>query len=903
MNGRILRQLVAACVLACAGMARAAAGGEVYDVVVAGGTSYGVAAAVEAAKGGARVCLVAPRATLGEDLAGTLRLKPSDGAALPADLRARLYAANPAARNSFGGATPLQIKKALDAALIEAGVTFRCWTQPCEVAADGDGAVTGLWVAGRDGRRLVRAKTVIDATPRAGLARRAGVLPPLPGGVYTVVRHVVSGTRPQAEGLTATAASEVERIPLTEKQPQLRPAPDLPDVIDARLWRCEKACTLADGSARSFARLEQEMRDATWTRDQVDAGDFCFFAQPPAGCGRAHRITRVPPRAPTPVPTLAEVDVLVVGGGTAGAPAAIAAARKGLKTLCVEYAGRLGGVMTEGAIGLYCFGLRRGFTAELDAALKTMGAVYGVCKAEWFRAEARRAGAEIWLAAQATGAVTEGARVVGATVALADGTYGVVRAKAVIDATGYALLAASAGERTEFLSADEISVQGAGSTPRLLGRSYQNTDALFVDDTDPADISYEWLRARTSFGPHVWDQAAVVNSRERRRMHGAYYVTVQDAMGGRNYPDLIGVTYSNFDTHGQTVDPQFFVEDPGHQGRRVNLPYRALLPAKVDGLLVTGLGMSAHRDAMPILRMQPDVQNQGYTAGLAAAQAVRTGVALRAIDVKALQRELVGKGILHAEELKEPEAFPLSDEKLAAAVAALGTDYRDLAKVLSDRTRARPLLERAYAAAADTGARRVYAHVLGLVGSASGWKDLVAALDGASAWDAGWNFRGMHQFGRSVSWMDSYLIALGACGRALKGNAAVIGAVRRKAALLTGESRYSHFRAVAKAAEGIGDPALAPDLARLLALPKVGGHALAPRAVPPIAGYEKDISHLGVADQERSDCLRELSVARALFRLGDPTGAARKALEAYAADPRRVYAAHARAVLSGRLSD
>ena len=153
MNGRILRQLVAACVLACAGMARAAAGGEAYDVVVAGGTSYGVAAAVEAAKGGARVCLVAPRAALGEDLAGTLRLKPSDGAALPADLRARLYAANPAARNSFGGATPLQIKKALDAALIEAGVTFRCWTQPCEVAADGDGAVTGLWVAGRDGRR------------------------------------------------------------------------------------------------------------------------------------------------------------------------------------------------------------------------------------------------------------------------------------------------------------------------------------------------------------------------------------------------------------------------------------------------------------------------------------------------------------------------------------------------------------------------------------------------------------------------------------------------------------------------------------------------------------------------------------------------------------------------------
>lgn len=153
----------------------------------------------------------------------------------------------------------------------------------------------------------------------------------------------------------------------------------------------------------------------------------------------------------------------------------------------------------------------------------------------------------------------------GATVALADGTYGVVRAKAVIDATGYALLAASAGSGRSSSRRTRSPCRARAPRPGL-GRSYQNTDALFVDDTDPADISYEWLRARTSFGPHVWDQAAVVNSRERRRMHGAYYVTVQDAMGGRNYPDLIGVTYSNFDTHGQTVDPQFFVEDPGHQG-------------------------------------------------------------------------------------------------------------------------------------------------------------------------------------------------------------------------------------------------------------------------------------------------------------------------------------------------
>ena len=44
------------------------------DVVVVGGTSAGVTAAVAAKEAGASVYLVAPRPYLGEDIAGTLRL-------------------------------------------------------------------------------------------------------------------------------------------------------------------------------------------------------------------------------------------------------------------------------------------------------------------------------------------------------------------------------------------------------------------------------------------------------------------------------------------------------------------------------------------------------------------------------------------------------------------------------------------------------------------------------------------------------------------------------------------------------------------------------------------------------------------------------------------------------------
>jgi len=594
---------------------------------------------------------------------------------------------------------------------------------------------------------------------------------------------------------------------------------------------------------------------------------------------------------PRALPTLAECDVLVAGAGTGGGPAAISAARQGAKTIVCEYLYQMGGVQTEGMIGRYWFGNRCGFTAEIDAGVSKMGSVLAQAKSEWYRRECRKAGAEIWYGTVVTGVVKEGDRLTGVIVVMPDGTRGVVTCKAAIDATGNADLAAMAGEETEFMRSDEIAVQGVGQTIRSLGMSYANNDVSFVDDTDASDLSFFALRARMSITNDVWDQSQIVNSRERRRLIGAFYMTPMDVMNNRTYPDVVVQTKSNFDSHGHTVCEQFFIDDPGHNAMMVNLPYRCFLPKRVDGLLVVGLGISAHRDAMPILRMQPDVQNQGYAAGVAVALSIKANVTVRQVDIKALQAHLVEKKVLAPAVLKMKDSFPLPTEQFQQAVATLTNDYSGLSVVMTDPARSVPLLREAFKKVTDKDAQLKVAHVLAMLGVADGENLLIDEVKKMS-WDKGWNFRGMGQFGRSVSWVDSYIIAL---GRAKSKKALPV--LIEKARQLTDKSEFSHIRALSLAFEAINDPAGAPVLAYILSISGMSGHAIsmdnAKNTFPTFITYASS-----AGDKERNKVLRELSLARALYRLGDHEGVGEKILKAYARDPRGMYANHAKLVLA-----
>lgn len=584
------------------------------------------------------------------------------------------------------------------------------------------------------------------------------------------------------------------------------------------------------------------------------------------------------------LPVLAKYDVVVVGGGTGGAPAGIGAARHKAKTLVLEYLHGLGGVGTIGAISSYYWGNRVGFSDTVPGGNSWVIEQ----KMEWWRRSLLDAGADVWYGVIGCGAFVENDVVRGVVVATPQGR-GVVLARVVIDSTGNADIAAAAGAQTSYTDEKELAMQGTGLPGRQLGGSYANTDFTITDETDMLDVWHVFVYAKTKYA-EAFDQGQLIDTRERRRIVGDFTMTILDQVNNRTFPDTICLARSNFDTHGYTIDPYLELEHPDKKGFFVSIPYRCLLPKGLEGILVTGLGVSAHRDAIPLIRMQADVQNQGYAAGAAAAMAVRLGVPLRKIDLRALQQHLVQIGNLPQRVLSDTDSYPLPDATIAKAVASVKDEFHGAAVLLANPDRALPLLRKAYEDATEKD-KLAYAQVLAVLGDATGLPVLMAQVSRTKEWDAGWDYRGMGQFGNALSHLDVLVVALGRTR-----DRRAVPVILEKLKLLTPESAFSHHRAVGLALELIGDPSAARDLAGVLTQPGMTGHV------------HDSVEEARRRDQEapggtnevktRRDSIRELALARALFRCGDYGDVGKQTLTAYTKDLRGHLARHAQAVLS-----
>ena len=771
--------------------------------------------------------------------------------------------------------TPLQVKRTCDRELTERGIGFMTSCPVRRVVPGKPGEKAYVEVVNRSGRHALRAGEVVDATPYGMLGRVPSV-----GPAETFSRIVIADrSAPSAPGM------KVEK--LTDG------FADAHSAFRGTMYRCTFSLPMKDGTYPSFAAAEWAARELTQTERAADEADLLVWH--PSADMKSTPLS-------DELPVWGEYDVVVIGGGTAGAPAGIAAARSGAKTLIVEYRDVLGGTGTDGMVNGYFDGNDCGFTTEFKNACSRSHGHGGYCRAAVWNDLCRKAGVTVWLGALGLEVVREGSRVTGVEVATPLGC-GIVKAKCVIDGTGNADIAAAAGARTEFVSSREIAVQSAGQAPQRLGFGTINSDFGYLNDADASDLWLFGLRARAG-APDAWDLAKLPGSRERRRIVPDYRLRGEDVVAGRRYPDVIAQARSRQDPHGYLTDDFGYLaeettelERAAHENRamfNVNLPLRCMLPRGVDGVAVVGLGAGIERDVVSITRMQADLMNMGYGVGVAAAMAVRCDGDFRRIDCRELRKRLVEKGILRKDTLDWNEEDDVSSDALiAASVRSLPDGYRGGHAVYrpENRSRALPLLRTAYVGATNAAARQTYALALGLLGDATGVETLVRCLDGAEGIvdvrsDAnaprGGKFSRAYTAGKVRHGM---MLALGRTKHDL--GCRTLG---RIVAGLDGNSSLDEVRHAMLAATAFARPELADDLARLLDRPGVSGHAVGKAEdLPPLGGYG--------GGPEFELCFRELAIAHALLTCGDRVGKARKVYEAYAKDPRGILAAHAQAVL------
>jgi hypothetical protein len=460
--------------------------------------------------------------------------------------------------------------------------------------------------------------------------------------------------------------------------------------------------------------------------------------------GRPYRRMQV---APIPIGILVQCDVLVAGGGTSGATATITAAGEGLDTVLLEMNSGLGGTGTLGGVHSYWYGRHVGFSARVQRRTEEEQGKLGYTKSPWnieskmyaLLEDAVRAGARVYFRCVTVGTLMDGNRVRGVVAATPWGPIA-VRAAVTIDATGDADVAAFAGAPVVYGAERDHTVMwtslGQFTTP---GRTRNNFTSM-CDVTNIEDYTRAILAGRRR-GTNVHDHGVYLAPRETRHIIGEVVMTHTDQLRRRRWPDTVTIHYSNHDVKGVSTSAwvRMGLIPPNLE---IEIPYRMLLPAGVDGLIVAGKAMSATHDALPAIRMQADLENLGGVAALAATEAARGGVEPREINVAALQERLRHVGVLPAE---KPPAMPEARHDLQRLVDTVDGsrplyDYSDMemgeifegtipmVEVCSAGPEIIAVLERAIAEA--SGLRRVHlAQALAMHGARSAVPVLIEEID------------------------------------------------------------------------------------------------------------------------------------------------------------------------------
>lgn len=139
------------------------------------------------------------------------------------------------------------------------------------------------------------------------------------------------------------------------------------------------------------------------------------------------------------------------------------------------------------------------------------------------------------------------------------------------------------------------------------------------------------------------DIAVRVGVRETRKIRGQYILTSDDLREGKQFEDAVATYDFPMDIHGAKGKEE--THSWGLIDKQYDIPYRVLLPIGIENLLVAGRCISVDTEAHGSTRSMPCCMATGEAAGVAAALAVKEGVAPSSIDYPSLRKLLQAQGV------------------------------------------------------------------------------------------------------------------------------------------------------------------------------------------------------------------------------------------------------------------
>jgi FAD-dependent oxidoreductase family protein len=169
--------------------------------------------------------------------------------------------------------------------------------------------------------------------------------------------------------------------------------------------------------------------------------------------------------------------------------------------------------------------------------------------------------------------------------------------------------------------------------PRLAGYSgikVEDLSAVELESRRRMVAHLDFFRRNAPGFERAWIMLAApqMGVRMTRRLAGLHPMTQADWRAGVRHEDEIGVSPS-----------------PSQRIATISVPYRALVPERLDGVLAGGRHVASDPPTQSFMREIPQCWMTGQAAGAAAALAAGTGVAPRAVDVAELRHELRRQGV------------------------------------------------------------------------------------------------------------------------------------------------------------------------------------------------------------------------------------------------------------------